>query len=884
MASALERVIDWSQGLPKWQSDAVRRLLTQQALTPSDENELLAMLKAAHGLIDPEPAAPSPRPVRKGDVSGAGTENRKICLKSIGCLANVNAIPDGSTLLFGHQGLTVVYGENATGKSGYARVLKRACHARDSKEELRPNVFQDPPHAPASAVFHLNIDGSDKDIAWVDGSEQPDILANISVFDGRCARLILDEDSRLTYLPFGAFVFEELVGLMTRLRSRLEAEKPRPKAPDFPDMPPETEPWREVQQLTCRTCTDDWGEWTVGDESAFGDLQRKVLTAKAKDATRQAVRLRNLRDRSELLGAAMKRLEELLSDAPIGRLVESINQLGEAKRAFKLAAEDLGKEPLAGVGEHAWQMLYDAARKYSLDHAYPKSTFPNVGEGSRCVLCMQPLQEEAKDRFRRFHRYMEQALREKIKRLSQQVVEARERIGAADFSIATAFKDVLDEAEALSPGFRNRVAAFASGMEARAQVVLNGCDRGEVVCVSPVAPIPTTEAEEVAKQLERGAGELEKARDPAELAMLEKALAEMEGKRALLRGKRHVQVYVAALRTAERYDACIAATDFRAITNEGKRIVSEAMTPRLVECLKEEITALEASHVPLRLRTSATRGETRHSMELAGCRSLRGAPLTEVLSEGEQRVVAIAGFLAELRAYGHGQPIVFDDPVSSLDHVYRDRIARRLVQESKTRQVIVFTHDIAFLLSICQEAAESGGVCLTTQTVRRQGHVPGRVVGTLPWHALPVKERLRYLNEELLPRFEGFYGQDIDTYNREAGYLYGLLRETWEAFVEEELLNSVVARHRASIQTLRLKEVMVGTEDYRVIDFGIAHCSKWMIGHDKARGLDVNRPAPKEIREDLKDLSSFVKAIRTRRAETKKERDRAMRPGVTEVG
>jgi len=147
-----------------------------------------------------------------------------------------------------------------------------------------------------------------------------------------------------------------------------------------------------------------------------------------------------------------------------------------------------------------------------------------------------------------------------------------------------------------------------------------------------------------------------------------------------------------------------------------------------------------------------------------------------------------------------------------------------------------------------------------------------------------VKERLRYLNEELLPRFEGFYGQDIDTYNREAGYLYGLLRETWEAFVEEELLNSVVARHRASIQTLRLKEVMVGTEDYRVIDFGIAHCSKWMIGHDKARGLDVNRPAPKEIREDLKDLSSFVKAIRTRRAETKKERDRAMRPGVTEVG
>jgi hypothetical protein len=40
--------------------------------------------------------------------------------------------------------------------------------------------------------------------------------------------------------------------------------------------------------------------------------------------------------------------------------------------------------------------------------------------------------------------------------------------------------------------------------------------------------------------------------------------------------------------------------------------------------------------------------------------------------------------------------IVFDDPVSSLDHMRREQIARRLAREAKVRQVNVFTHDLAF--------------------------------------------------------------------------------------------------------------------------------------------------------------------------------------------
>jgi wobble nucleotide-excising tRNase len=49
---------------------------------------------------------------------------------------------------------------------------------------------------------------------------------------------------------------------------------------------------------------------------------------------------------------------------------------------------------------------------------------------------------------------------------------------------------------------------------------------------------------------------------------------------------------------------------------------------------------------------------------------------------------------------------VFDDPVSSLDYKWREGVARRLVQVSKTRQVTVFTHDVVFLLLLEHYAAE----------------------------------------------------------------------------------------------------------------------------------------------------------------------------------
>jgi len=161
--------------------------------------------------------------------------------------------------------------------------------------------------------------------------------------------------------------------------------------------------------------------------------------------------------------------------------------------------------------------------------------------------------------------------------------------------------------------------------------------------------------------------------------------------------------------------------------------------------------------------------------------------------------------------------------------------------------------------------------------------VPGEIDNGLPWHALPTKERLGILDKEL-SSIESLYRSNMDNYNKEAALLYGRLRETWEAFIENDLLNSAVVRYEGNVRTQNLKEVEITTSIYRQIHIAMSKCSTWMIGHDKAKSLDVNRSKPEEIKNDIDILRKFSKEIRKRGDELREERESALEPKESEKG
>ena len=65
------------------------------------------------------------------DLLGTG---KLVQLTSMASVFNVNALASDQILNFDQSGLTIIYGGNGSGKSGYSRALKRACRARDQSE------------------------------------------------------------------------------------------------------------------------------------------------------------------------------------------------------------------------------------------------------------------------------------------------------------------------------------------------------------------------------------------------------------------------------------------------------------------------------------------------------------------------------------------------------------------------------------------------------------------------------------------------------------------------------------------------------------------------------------------------------------------------------
>ena len=92
------------------------------------------------------------------------------------------------------------------------------------------------------------------------------------------------------------------------------------------------------------------------------------------------------------------------------------------------------------------------------------------------------------------------------------------------------------------------------------------------------------------------------------------------------------------------------------------------------------------------------------------------------------------------------------------------------------------------------------------------------------------------------------------------------MRETWERFIEEILLNKVVQRFGREIQTQRIKVLTDLTDDdYSLIEENMKKCSTYMTGHDSSGALIQAMPDCDEVEIDLKTLEDYLGEMRKRK-------------------
>jgi hypothetical protein len=104
-------------------------------------------------------------PLTAEEIFGVQSPVVAVLLSSIADPTNVNRLLDEQKLTFAPQGLTVVYGDNASGKSGYARIIKAVVGARH-REAIHPDVFSDPSSVAQSALIAFDRGGVEQTATW----------------------------------------------------------------------------------------------------------------------------------------------------------------------------------------------------------------------------------------------------------------------------------------------------------------------------------------------------------------------------------------------------------------------------------------------------------------------------------------------------------------------------------------------------------------------------------------------------------------------------------------------------------------------------------------------------------------------------------------------
>jgi len=880
--AVLQQITQWAKTRPAWQQEAVRRLLRQQALTAEDEDELYAMLKAAHGLAvaaKPELSDAESIPESVAD-SAPGTQ--RVVLQRMHSLRNVNALAEGQCVEFAESGVTVVYGENAAGKSGYSRVLKKACLAREKRADILPNVFDATSAAPPEATFDLCVDGAAKQERWVANAPSPRVLSQIAVFDSECARVYVDETNSVCYMPYGLDVFERLVKVCQEFRRRLEHE--------IESLPQPPRVLSEFSQGTLvgsviNALKHDTPAQSIEMLATLSDLQSKRLgdlrklgaDSKVNEPKVKAQTLRRQKRRVENLLTAIQELEKTLSAEQMQRLQFLRSDAEAAKAAAQLASSEAFKqEPLPGVGSDPWKQMFEAASRYSVLIAYPGQPFP-VSEGdARCVLCQQPLDQEAGERLQRFAEFVRHDTAQVSARKSAAFSMAARAFASTDLQPEGHDPELLAEVREIDSSTADRLASYLDSMRARAGAIRRACQEGQWGGIPSLPESPTAHMKSIVDQLEADAKTLDGVAEPQEQTKLDAELRELEDRERLVAHKDEILTRLNALQKKHRLREATAETETGRITRKGAELSEEAITAKLRAALMRELEQLGLSHLPMTFRKTGEYGQTRHQLELPDS-NLGRADLSEVLCEGEQSVVAIASFLAELETSSDNCGIVFDDPVCSLDHRYRERVAQRLVSEGQNRQVIIFTHDIVFLLAIHAAAAKEQ-VLLLAQTIRRSRRKVGVCEPGLPRDAMSVKQRLNELRADLDEARVAYEADDMDAYDGLAERIYALLRETWERAVEEVLLNDALNRFRPSVETRRLQKVSLEDSDYVTIDNAMSKCSTWMAGHDASGAIASPMPDPNAVEGDIRELGEFVNRVRRRQESVRKTRAAALAP------
>lgn len=846
MINIQKEIVDWLKTLKGWQTELAFRILTQEEITDVDISDFISMIKNNVQFTNKE----FPNFVTAVD---GGNQVR---LKSIESISNIESLAPRNPLKFEDlKNLIVIYGSNGSGKSGYTKIIKKAS-GKPRASELKANVFKNN-NLPSKCTIRYLFNDVEHSQDWEIHNAAIKDLSQIDVFDTKTGEGYLKEANVVAHIPVCVALFEALSHYYNTISQKLDHEKMNlvKNLSSLPINIATTKSgllYNKINKNSTEATLSYILNWNENDDESKKSIENRL---KEKDPIKVAVEKRSFKlEIDKIIREIITALKLTNSDAKLEIIGLKTDAIEKRKAVIDGAQILSGKSKVDGVGSLVWRSLWEAAKTFSLQEAYKNLEYPNIEEQSRCVLCHQLLDEEAKARLLSFENFVKGQLENDA---TQAEIKYTERTKILPIALN---KDTISSkcrASNLDDEWIEKLLKiwnyFSNVSDAIKKNENNVDDKTELVnAIIKDLKITSDQLEKDAIQLDADAKQFDR-------VQAEKDLLEITAKKWCSEQKIHILEEIERQKKVAQYDDLISQTNTKSITLKANNISEIVISNEYVTRFDKELSFLGANQIRVELYTEkGAKGVIKHSIRLKGVHDIK---LADVLSEGEFKIISLAAFLADVTGGNNNNPFVFDDPISSLDQIYEEKMVERLIELSQTRQVIVFTHRLS-LLGQLNEICDPNNIQIVG--IRHEQWGAGEI-GDTQLFAKKTDKALNNIKNDKISKAKKIYiEQGYDEYYPYGKMLCSDIRIIIERIVEFDFLADVIQRYRRAVNTKNKvdKLAKIKKEDCDLINDFMTRYSYFE--HSQPGETPVEIPEPNCIEVDLDKLLTWLKEFNNR--------------------
>lgn len=792
------------------------------------------------------------------------TTQTKLYIKEIKTPVNINALCSEASCNLGRN-LNVFYGENGTGKSSYVKVFRKLAdnfYTNEKNLNVLPNIYTpkrntDKTFDGQTITICYSCDDNESCDQSVDINIRHSDLSKINVFDSSSVTPLINSDLSFSVLPQGLNYFLRINDLLDKIKEMIQVEVNNNQLEQnkiFIDSSFSI----ITEDITCITNN-------VTNISKLEDFLRTnyllqedfEIRIEGFDNKIKELQSSNPVDKIRILSAQKTKLESIKTSFNVLASKVNSNNINAVNGLIKqydklILKEKKYNEDFSGKVKHVvsvnkeWISFISAAKEYyeSIKAELPK-------EKSECIFCGQVLEKQHIDVIKSCFQHISSDTSKSIKEIDKEI---------QSYVMPEAAVTLLMEDEKMFDEDKN---VFIEKLKTTITLIdMNRSIFKENITNKKEVPEECIiNFEDIISEIMKEIGDIDNrllALGKTNHEVTELVNSYNYRKNDLLR-KKKVNDSKELLKKWYEYKVRIDLLNkikskftTTSLTTKSKEAFKEIVAGEYYNIFNSYCSELGVPGVSISL--SSQKGQSKRGKYVVN----QNIKVSEIMSEGEQKAIALAEFATDLNIRKNFCTTLFDDPVTSFDYKRAEKIADMIYKMSKERQVIVFTHNIMFYYYLYN--------CNSKETTKENkffkiDEYDRNNKGLI---SLTAEGRLENLNEITRKiknsaqkiNSKGCLGDELEQTLKAA---YSDIRTWCELIVEEGFLKKIIRRYEPNIIFKPVSKITPDFVEYipNVSDLFDKSC-RYMLGHSQPTETQNVKASREEFADDFAFLTELT--------------------------